>query len=182
MEMFHIDGSWLCTVCHEIEKAWANEDFEFEEEDANDLQERAFWTGEKKAAASRRCRDKKQGKTTKKYSQFALGQASGGVYSIANCYDGNPKIPNYLKPIIRIRKLTKEEIDKHTSGRKQLKPLISLTNLKEREIETCQTDQRFKLLSSACVLIDLLFCQFSNSNYWFEVVGDFGISIITIGN
>ena len=65
MEMFHIDGSWLCTVCHEIEKAWANEDFEFEEEDSNDLQERAFWTGEKKAAASRRCRDKKQGKTKK---------------------------------------------------------------------------------------------------------------------
>ena len=69
MEMFHIDGSWLCTVCHEIEKAWANEDFEFEEEDTNDLQERAFWTGEKKAAASRRCRDKKQGKTTKKVKE-----------------------------------------------------------------------------------------------------------------
>ena len=67
--MFHIDGSWLCTVCHEIEKAWANEDFEFEEEDSNDLQERAFWTGEKKAAASRRCRDKKQGKTTKKVKE-----------------------------------------------------------------------------------------------------------------
>ena len=43
----------------------------------------------------------------------------------------------------------------------------------------CQNDRRFKL-SSTCVLINLLFCQFSNSNYWFEVVGDFGISIITI--
>jgi hypothetical protein len=69
MEMFHIDGSWLCTVCHEIERAWSKEDFEFEEEDTNDLQERAFWTGEKKAAASRRCRDKKQGKTTKKVKE-----------------------------------------------------------------------------------------------------------------
>ena len=69
MEMFHVDGSWLCTVCHEIEMAWSNEDFEFEEEDSNDLQERAFWTGEKKAAASRRCRDKKQGKKTKKVKE-----------------------------------------------------------------------------------------------------------------
>ena len=67
--MYHVDGSWLCTVCHEIETAWSNEDFEFEEEDPNDLQERAFWTGEKKAAASRRCRDKKQGKTTKKVKE-----------------------------------------------------------------------------------------------------------------
>ena len=72
MEMFHIDGSWLCTVCHEIETAWSAEDFEYEEEDPNDLQERAFCTGEKKAAASRRYRNKKQGKTTKKLSAGGL--------------------------------------------------------------------------------------------------------------
>jgi hypothetical protein len=62
-DLFHMDGSWLCTVCHEIEKAWSAEDFEYEEEDPNDLQERAFRTGEQKAAASRRYRNKKQGKT-----------------------------------------------------------------------------------------------------------------------
>ena len=71
-EMFHIDGSWLCTVCHEIETAWSAEDFEYEEEDPNDLQERAFRTGEQKAAASRRYRNKKQGKTSDQNNNFSL--------------------------------------------------------------------------------------------------------------
>ena len=63
-EMFFIDGSWLCSVCHEIEAAWSAEDFEYEEEDPNDLQERAFRNGKKKAAASRRYQIKKRAKTT----------------------------------------------------------------------------------------------------------------------
>jgi hypothetical protein len=76
MEMFHIDGSWLCTVCHKIETAWSAEDFEYEEDDPNDLQERAFWTGEKKAAASQRYRNKKQGKTTKKSKKTSVPTAT----------------------------------------------------------------------------------------------------------
>ena len=71
-DLFHMDGSWLCRVCHEIEKAWSAEDFEYEEEDPNDLQARAFRTGEQKAASSRRYRNKKQGKITDLNNNFSL--------------------------------------------------------------------------------------------------------------
>ena len=42
------------------EKAWAIEDFDYEEFDSNDNIDRKYETGEKKAKASKKCREKKK--------------------------------------------------------------------------------------------------------------------------
>ena len=68
-EKYHQDGSWLCDVCHEIDKAWSQEDFAYEEEDLNDNVGKVFVTGEKKAEMARKgaknYREKKNGKAKK---------------------------------------------------------------------------------------------------------------------
>jgi hypothetical protein len=64
MDTFY-HNSWLCKVCHKIETAWSAEDFQYEEDDPDDLKARTFFNGEKKATASRKYRNKKQGKKAK---------------------------------------------------------------------------------------------------------------------
>ena len=56
-EKFHADGSWLCDICHKIESAWTEEDFEYDEIDFNDEIERNYFSGADKAKAARRCRE-----------------------------------------------------------------------------------------------------------------------------
>ena len=77
--MFHRDGSWLCHVCHEIEQAWAEEDFDFEEPDSNDNINKKWMSGEEKSKLAKSCRVKrlaKQGKTVKKNKKARNAAAS----------------------------------------------------------------------------------------------------------
>ena len=51
----HQDGSWLCEICNEIEKAWSQEDFDYEEDDLNDNNaKRIVKTGEGKSKLARK--------------------------------------------------------------------------------------------------------------------------------
>ena len=97
-EMFYSDGSWLCTVCHKIETAWTAEEFDFEEED---LSERP--TREKKAAASRRCQDRKQGKTTKKSFELSTGGLSMPQPNTCD-FNNNSSLPSKYHCIILIKR------------------------------------------------------------------------------
>ena len=44
-EKFHVDGSWLCSICYEIEISWSEEDFNHDEVDFDDEIERKYSNG-----------------------------------------------------------------------------------------------------------------------------------------
>ena len=69
-QKYHPDGSWLCKVCHEIEKAWRQEDFDYEECDLNDNNNAK--TGEEKPKMASRRKSAKRSKAAKKANKKSI--------------------------------------------------------------------------------------------------------------